>query len=126
MPQGTCRPAPSCIPISRSPRRPSLRANDCAMTAAAHPGSSRARDARSLLFTLFYIASSGDEKNPGTFERNFNTRNGAQMWRLEGGSALIAKKVVVGKRLSECAGPFVKSIRALESELRSSPITAAF
>ena len=33
----------------------------------------------SLLFTLFYIAASGDENNPGTFERNFDTRNGAQM-----------------------------------------------
>ena len=28
----------------------------------------------SLLFTLFYIAASGNEDNPGTFERNFNTR----------------------------------------------------
>ncbi len=27
----------------------------------------------SLLFTLFYIAASGNEQNPGTFERNFNT-----------------------------------------------------
>jgi monoamine oxidase len=43
----------------------------------------------SLLFTLFYIASSGNEKNPGTFERNFNTRNGAQQWRFIGGSQLV-------------------------------------
>ena len=28
----------------------------------------------SLLFTLFYIAASGNEQNPGTFERNFNTQ----------------------------------------------------
>ena len=27
----------------------------------------------SLLYTLFYIASSGNEQNVGTFERNFNT-----------------------------------------------------
>jgi monoamine oxidase len=47
----------------------------------------------SLLFTLFYIAASGNEKNPGTFERNFNTRNGAQMSRFVGGSALIATKM---------------------------------
>src|SRR3954452_25073296 len=39
----------------------------------------------SLLFTLFYIASSGNEKTPGTFERNFNTKDGAQQWRLGGG-----------------------------------------
>jgi monoamine oxidase len=47
----------------------------------------------SLLFTLFYIASSGNEKNPGTFERNFDTRGGAQQNRFIGGSQLIALKV---------------------------------
>jgi monoamine oxidase len=47
----------------------------------------------SLLFTLFYIASSGNENNPGTFERNFNTRGGAQQSRFIGGSALIGLKV---------------------------------
>jgi monoamine oxidase len=47
----------------------------------------------SLLFTLFYIASSGNEKNPGTFERNFNTRDGAQESRFVGGSQVIAFKI---------------------------------
>jgi monoamine oxidase len=47
----------------------------------------------SLLFTLFYIASSGNENNPGTFERNFDTRGGAQQSRFIGGSALIGLKV---------------------------------
>ncbi len=47
----------------------------------------------SLLFTLFYIASSGDEKNPGTFERNFDTRNGAQQSRFVGGSQTIALRM---------------------------------
>jgi len=47
----------------------------------------------SLLFTLFYIAASGNEKNPGTFERNFNTRNGGQQWRCHGGTQLIAIRV---------------------------------
>jgi monoamine oxidase len=56
----------------------------------------------SLLFTLFYIAASGDEQNVGTFERNFNTRDGAQMFRFEGGSQLIAK------RLARKLGPRVK------------------
>jgi monoamine oxidase len=46
-----------------------------------------------LLFVLFYIAASGDENNPGTFERNFDTRDGAQMWRFVGGSQLIAFKI---------------------------------
>jgi monoamine oxidase len=47
----------------------------------------------SLLFVLFYIASSGNEQNPGTFERNFDTRQGAQMWRLVGGSQLVALRL---------------------------------
>jgi monoamine oxidase len=47
----------------------------------------------SLLFTLFYIAASGNEQNPGTFERNFNTKDGAQMWRFLGGSQLIALRI---------------------------------
>jgi monoamine oxidase len=47
----------------------------------------------SLLFTLFYIAASGDERNVGTFERNFNTRDGAQMFRFEGGSQLICRRL---------------------------------
>src|SRR3954453_7063245 len=51
-----------------------------------------ARDV-SLLYTLFYIAASGDEQNPGTFERNFNTRGGAQQSRFVGGSQVIALKI---------------------------------
>src|SRR5581483_5599861 len=47
----------------------------------------------SLLFTLFYIASSGNEQNPGTFERNFDTRNGGQQSRFIGGSQTIALKI---------------------------------
>ena len=47
----------------------------------------------SLLFTLFYIASSGDEQNQGTFERNFDTRGGAQQSRFDGGSQVIAFKL---------------------------------
>lgn len=55
----------------------------------------------SLLFVLFYIASSGNESTPGTFERNFNTRGGAQMSRFQGGSQLIALSVAkaLGKRV---------------------------
>jgi monoamine oxidase len=43
----------------------------------------------SLLFTAFYFAASGDEKHPGTFERNFSARGGAQMFRLVGGSQVV-------------------------------------
>jgi monoamine oxidase len=46
-----------------------------------------------LLFTLFYIAASGDETHPGTFERNFDTRGGAQQSRFVGGSQQIALRV---------------------------------
>jgi monoamine oxidase len=47
----------------------------------------------SLLYVLFYIAASGNEQNPGTFERNFNTRDGAQMFRFVGGSQRIANEL---------------------------------
>ncbi len=54
----------------------------------------------SLLFVLFYIACSGNEKNPGTFERNFNTRNGAQESRVVGGSQRIGERLAkdLGRR----------------------------
>ena len=55
----------------------------------------------SLLFVLFYIAASGDEQTPGTFERNFNTRNGAQQDRIDGGTQQIAERVAqeLGRRV---------------------------
>jgi monoamine oxidase len=46
----------------------------------------------SLLYTLFYIAASGNEQNPGTFERNFNTTDGAQESRFVGGAHKVARK----------------------------------
>jgi monoamine oxidase len=54
----------------------------------------------SLLFTLFYIAASGNEQNQGTFERNFNTRMGAQQDRFVGGTQLVALRVAerLGKK----------------------------
>jgi monoamine oxidase len=66
----------------------------------------------SLLFTLFYIASSGDEQNPGTFERNFNTRGGAQESRFVGGSQQIALRLqkALGKRRVIVKSP-VREIR---------------
>ena len=51
----------------------------------------------SLLFTLFYIAASGNEQNPGTFERNFDTRGGGQQWRMLGGTQLVP--IRLAKRL---------------------------
>src|SRR3954447_10596092 len=55
----------------------------------------------SLLYVLFYIAASGNETNAGTFERNFDTRQGGQMWRLVGGSQQIALRIAqqLGRRV---------------------------
>ena len=55
----------------------------------------------SLLFALFFFAASGDERTPGTFERNLNTRNGAQQDRLAGGTQAIAVKLAqeLGRRV---------------------------
>ena len=50
----------------------------------------------SLLFVLFYIAASGNEQNAGTFERNFDTRGGAQQSRFIGGSQEITNRVAAG------------------------------
>jgi monoamine oxidase len=47
----------------------------------------------SLLFTLFYIAAAGNESNPGTIERLFDTPDGAQESRFIGGSQLVAIRV---------------------------------
>lgn len=47
----------------------------------------------SLLYTLFYIAASGNAQNAGTFERNFNTAGGAQERRFIGGAAGIAVRM---------------------------------
>ena len=60
----------------------------------------------SLLFVLFYIAASGDEQNAGTFERNFNTRDGAQMCRFVGGTQLIcAEDGQPARRRASCCAP---------------------
>jgi monoamine oxidase len=55
----------------------------------------------SLLYTVFYIASSGDEQNKGTFERNFDTQGGGQETRIEGGAQLISIKMAqqLGRRV---------------------------
>src|SRR4051812_8860835 len=47
----------------------------------------------SLLYTVFYIAASGNEQNQGTFERNFDTKDGAQEQRFEGGAYTVPVRV---------------------------------
>ncbi len=55
----------------------------------------------SLLFVLFYIAASGDETHAGTFERNFNTRDGAQELRFVGSTSAVVDRMAreLGRRL---------------------------
>ncbi len=50
----------------------------------------------SFLFVLAYVAAAGDETHPGTFERLFNVRGGAQQSRFIGGSQVVAQSVAAG------------------------------
>jgi monoamine oxidase len=47
----------------------------------------------SLLFLLWYLATAGNETNPGTFERSAGTAGGAQDSRFVGGSQQIPLRV---------------------------------
>ncbi|MFZ5848779.1 MAG: flavin monoamine oxidase family protein [Actinomycetota bacterium] len=47
----------------------------------------------SLLFLLWYIAASGNETTPGSFERSSDTAGGAQDSRFVGGSGLIPQRL---------------------------------
>jgi monoamine oxidase len=51
-----------------------------------------ARDA-SALFSLWYVATFGDETHPGTMERGTGTTGGAQDSRFVGGSQLVAQRL---------------------------------
>jgi monoamine oxidase len=47
----------------------------------------------SMLYSLFYTAAAGDPSHPGTFQRLFDTRGGAQASRLIGGSQIVPIKM---------------------------------
>ena len=64
----------------------------------------------SLLYVLFYLASSGDETHPGTFERNFQTAEGAQEERFVGGSQSISLKLAAELGSSVALGARVQQI----------------
>jgi monoamine oxidase len=53
----------------------------------------------STLFTMFFTAASGDATHPGTFQRNLDTRGGAQQDRLVGGSQRLPLELA--KRLGD-------------------------
>jgi monoamine oxidase len=57
------------------------------------PGFGADPDDLSLLFVLHYLACSGNESTPGSFELNANTAGGAQESRFAGGSQLVPLKL---------------------------------
>ncbi|TQK68360.1 FAD-dependent oxidoreductase [Nocardioides sp. SLBN-35] len=66
------------------------------------PGFGADPDQVSLLFVLHYIACSGNETTPGTFERNSDTAGGAQESRFVGGSQRVPLELArrLGKRIA--------------------------
>ena len=50
-------------------------------------------DKLSMLYVLFYIASAGDKKTPGSFARLISVQDGAQQDRFVGGSQLVSIRV---------------------------------
>ncbi|WGX97057.1 FAD-dependent oxidoreductase [Nocardioides sp. L-11A] len=67
-----------------------------------HPGFGADPDQVSLLFVLHYIACSGNESTPGTFERNSDTVGGAQESRFVGGSQRVPLELarLLGARIA--------------------------
>jgi monoamine oxidase len=100
-----------------------------ALTAAAsRPIFGVEPDAVSLLFTLFYIAASGDPRHTGTFQRNFNTRGGAQQSRFHGGSQAVPLAVAEALgdrvRLRSPVSAIVRAGATLRVFTRSRSVTA--
>ena len=63
------------------------------------PGFGADPDELSLLFAVWYVACSGDERTVGTFARNSETTGGAQERRFVGGSQLVP--IRLARRLGE-------------------------
>ena len=64
----------------------------------------------SFLHILAYVAGAGDETHPGTFERLFNVRGGAQQSRIVGGSQIISERVAAALGSSVNLSTPVRSI----------------
>jgi monoamine oxidase len=66
------------------------------------PGFGADPDQLSLLFVIHYLACSGNETTPGSFELNANTEGGAQESRFVGGSQLVPLKLAerLGSRVA--------------------------
>ncbi len=69
-------------------------------------------DQLSMLYVLFYIASSGDKKHAGSFGRLISVQDGAQQDRFVGGSQLISERIAdqLGWSKKGAAGPDVRVI----------------
>ena len=76
----------------------------------------------SLLYTLFYIASSGNEQNPGTFERNFNTTDGAQMFRFAAARRRSSSASRASSAAAWCSRPRCAGSSRESAGSRSTPI----
>lgn len=75
----------------------------------------------SFLFVLAYVAAAGDATHPGTFERLFNVRGGAQQSRFVGGSQVVAQRVAAA------LGPRVHlqaPVRRIEQTASGATVTA--
>ena len=64
------------------------------------PGFGADPDQLSLLFVIFYVACSGNESTPGTFERDSDTKDGAQ----GGGSSAVRSSSRCDSRASSARG----------------------
>ncbi|MEO6026867.1 MAG: FAD-dependent oxidoreductase [Candidatus Binatia bacterium] len=85
----------------------------------------------SLLYTLFYIAASGNEQNVGTFERNFNTGGGAQEQRFVGGAEEIPLRVAaIPRPMTQppriVPGPTIRHVPAHSTSLLLSALLEHF
>ena len=75
----------------------------------------------SLLFTLWYVACSGDETHPGTFSRNSDTANGAQERRFVGGSERVPLRLA--KQLGDIVALHAPVRRIVQRDRRVHVVT---
>ena len=70
----------------------------------------------SFLFTLWYVACSGDEAHKGTFSRNSDTANGAQERRFVGGSQRVPLRLA--KKLGDAVALRAPVRRIIQKDRR--------
>lgn len=76
----------------------------------------------SLLYVIAYIASAGNETTPGTLGRLNGTNNGAQQNRVEGGTQLLAMKLV--EKIGNERIALITPVRRVEKEESGYAVTA--